>query len=39
MRTELVENRAAYEVSVATLEVIDKKPDENDIQEENKEAI
>ena len=34
-----VENRVAYEVSVATLEVIDKKPDENNIQEENKEAI
>ena len=32
-----VENRVAYEVSVSTLEVIDKKTDEN--SEENKEAI
>ena len=34
-----VENRVAYEVSVATLEVINKESDENEVPEENKEAI
>ena len=34
-----IENRVAYEVSVSTLEVIDKKSDENESQDENKEAI
>ena len=34
-----IENRVAYEVSVSTLEVIDKKSDENEAQDENKEAI
>jgi single-stranded DNA-binding protein len=34
-----VENRVAYEVSVSTLEVIDKKSDESEEKEENQEAI
>ena len=34
-----VENRVAYEVSVATLEVINKESDENEVPEENKAAI
>lgn len=34
-----IENRVAYEVSVATLEVINKETDENEVQEEKKEAI
>ena len=34
-----IENRVAYEVSVATLEVINKESDENEVPEENKEAI
>ncbi len=34
-----IENRVAYEVSVATLEVINKDSDNNEAQEENKEAI
>ena len=34
-----VENRVAYEVSVSTLEVIEKKPDESEEKEENQEAI
>ena len=34
-----IENRVAYEVSVATLEVINKESNENEVPEENKEAI
>lgn len=34
-----VENRVAYEVSVSTLEVIEKKSDESEEKEENQEAI
>ena len=34
-----VENRVAYEVSVSTLEVIDKKSDESENKEEDKEAM
>ena len=34
-----IENRVAYEVSVSTLEVIDKKSDENENKEEDKEAM
>ncbi len=34
-----IENRVAYEVSVSTLEVIEKNPSENDVVEESKEAI
>ena len=34
-----IENRVAYEVSVATLEVINKDSADNEVQEENKEAI
>lgn len=34
-----IENRVAYEVSVATLEVINKDSDDNEQQEEKKEAI
>ena len=34
-----VENRIAYEVSIGSLEVIEEKQDENEVETENQEAV
>ena len=34
-----IENRVAYEVSIGSLEVIEEKDNENEIETENQEAV